>query len=97
MKSGQNLFNAVGYPGCTVAGQPGNKWDGCTTKNFFGLALAFTPTWFQVFPGVDLSAPITYRDRPEGQRRHRLRRQPGATATTRSASAPTSSRSTAST
>ena len=21
---------------------------------------AFTPTWFQVFPGVDLSAPMTY-------------------------------------
>ncbi len=60
VKSGQNLFNAVGYPGCTVAGQPGNKWDGCTTKNFFGLALAFTPTWFQVFPGVDLQAPLTF-------------------------------------
>ena len=39
-----------GLPGVRVAGQPGNKWDGCTTKNFFGLALAFTPTWFQVFP-----------------------------------------------
>ena len=22
--------------------------------------LAFTPTWFQVFPGVDLQAPVTY-------------------------------------
>jgi hypothetical protein len=60
VKSGQNLFNAVGYPGCVAAGQPGNKWDGCTTKNYWGLALAFTPTWFQVFPGVDVSAPITY-------------------------------------
>jgi hypothetical protein len=60
VKSGQNLFNAVGFPGCTVAGRPGDKWDGCTTKNYWGLALAFTPTWFQVFPGVDLSAPITY-------------------------------------
>jgi hypothetical protein len=60
VKSGQNLFNAVGYPGCTVAGQPGGKWDGCTTKDFWGLALAFTPTWFQVFPGVDLQAPLTF-------------------------------------
>ena len=25
-----------------------------------GIGLAFTPTWFQVFPGVDLSAPVTY-------------------------------------
>jgi hypothetical protein len=60
VKSGANLFFAEGYPGCVVAGQAGNKWDGCTTKNYFGLALAFTPTWFQVFPGVDLQAPLTY-------------------------------------
>src|SRR5262245_53938004 len=58
--SGQNLFKAVGFPGCTVQGRPGDKWDGCTTKNFWGLGLAFTPTWFQVFPGVDLQAPITF-------------------------------------
>ena len=77
VKSGQNLFNAEGYPGCTVAGQPGNKWDGCTTKNFFGLALAFTPTWFQVFPGVDLSGAAHVRDRAERERPHRVRRQPG--------------------
>ena len=25
-----------------------------------GSALAFTPTWFQVFPGVDLSMPLSY-------------------------------------
>jgi hypothetical protein len=30
------------------------------TKNFFGLAMNFTPTWFQVFPGVDLSMPLTW-------------------------------------
>jgi hypothetical protein len=30
------------------------------TRNFVGLAINFTPTWFQVFPGVDLSAPITW-------------------------------------
>jgi Protein of unknown function (DUF1302) len=42
-----------------------NTIDGSTpidkvTKNFFGLAINFTPTWFQVFPGVDLLAPITW-------------------------------------
>jgi hypothetical protein len=30
------------------------------SKNFFGLAINFTPTWFQVFPGVDLLAPLTW-------------------------------------
>ena len=30
------------------------------TKNYFGLAINFTPTWFQVFPGVDLLAPVTW-------------------------------------
>jgi hypothetical protein len=30
------------------------------TKNFFGLAINLTPTWFQVFPGVDLLMPISW-------------------------------------
>ena len=30
------------------------------SRNFVGLAINFTPTWFQVFPGVDLSAPLTW-------------------------------------
>ena len=28
--------------------------------NFFGLAVNFTPTWFQVMPGVDMLAPMTW-------------------------------------
>ena len=28
------------------------------TKDFFGGEVAFTPTWFQVLPGVDLSMPL---------------------------------------
>jgi hypothetical protein len=28
--------------------------------NFFGLAVNFTPTWFQVLPGVDMLAPMTW-------------------------------------
>jgi hypothetical protein len=54
--SGQNLFNGEGYAAC--AGK--NKWDGCATKNYFGIALAFTPTWYQTFAGVDLSLPFSY-------------------------------------
>jgi len=30
------------------------------SKNYAGLAINFTPTWFQVFPGVDLLAPVTW-------------------------------------
>ena len=29
-------------------------------KNYFGLAVNFTPTWFQVLPGVDMFAPVTW-------------------------------------
>ncbi|BAN48141.1 DUF1302 domain-containing protein [Metapseudomonas resinovorans] len=29
------------------------------TRDNWGLAVNFTPTWFQVFPGVDLSAPMS--------------------------------------
>jgi len=30
------------------------------TKNYWGLALNFTPTWFQVLPGVDLLMPLSW-------------------------------------
>lgn len=30
------------------------------TKDFFGLAINFNPTWFQVLPGVDMSMPLSY-------------------------------------
>ena len=30
----QNLFNAVGYAGLHGGRPAGDKWDGCTTKNF---------------------------------------------------------------
>lgn len=56
VRSGHNLFQAEGHPPCNGR----DKWDGCTTKSFVGLGLAFAPTWFQVLPSVDLSAPITY-------------------------------------
>ena len=30
------------------------------SKDAFGLAINFTPTWYQVFPGADLSMPLSY-------------------------------------
>jgi Protein of unknown function (DUF1302) len=37
-----------------------DKWAGCSTQQHFGVAFSFTPTWFQVFPGTDVSMPVTY-------------------------------------
>jgi hypothetical protein len=64
VRSGENLFNAVGFAPCNANGttrtRDFDKWDGCATKNYVGVGFAFTPTWYQVLPGVDLSAPLTY-------------------------------------
>ena len=60
VNSGANLFAAEGFAPCKAPFVPRDKSDGCTTKDYVGIGLAFTPTWFQVFPGVDLSAPVTY-------------------------------------
>ncbi|HSV52997.1 MAG TPA: DUF1302 domain-containing protein [Burkholderiaceae bacterium] len=56
VRSGARLFNAIGFAPCVGR----DKWDGCVTRNFVGFGASFSPTWFQVFPGVDLSLPITY-------------------------------------
>jgi hypothetical protein len=56
VRSGANLFNAEGYAPCNNK----DKFDGCVTKDYAGIGLSFSPSWFQVFPGVDLSAPVTY-------------------------------------
>jgi Protein of unknown function (DUF1302) len=62
VRSGANLFNAIGFAPCnaTATAPAKDKWDGCATKNYAGIGVAFTPTWYQVYPGVDLSAPLTY-------------------------------------
>jgi hypothetical protein len=62
VRSGENLFNAEGYAPCnaTATAPARDKWDGCATKDYAGIALSFTPQWYQTFPGVDLSAPLTY-------------------------------------
>jgi len=56
VRSGENLFNAVGFAPCKGK----DLWDGCSTKGYLGVGLGFTPTWFQVLPGVDLSAPLAF-------------------------------------
>jgi hypothetical protein len=51
----QELYNGIGYDGC--AG--GSKSDGCATRNALGIAVSFEPQWLQVFPSIDLSAPMS--------------------------------------
>lgn len=56
------LFNGVGRPACGDSVDPtlpGSKWDGCATRNALALAVLFTPTWYQVFPSVDLEMPTS--------------------------------------
>jgi len=33
---------------------------GCATKSSLAMSIAFTPTWFQVFPSIDLTLPMSY-------------------------------------
>lgn len=32
----------------------------CSTKDFLNLGLIFSPQWLQVYPGLDLAAPVVY-------------------------------------
>lgn len=36
--------------------------DGCSSRYSIGLSLAFSPTWYQVFEGVDLSGNFVFQD-----------------------------------
>ena len=55
VKSNAANFNSVEY-GCKGAAEQ----LGCATRNAWGLTVRFVPTWFQVFPGADLSMPLLY-------------------------------------
>jgi hypothetical protein len=62
-----DVYKGVGYMGCNSATAAatsgaklvGDKNDGCSTKDVLLLNLSFTPQWLQVYPGVDLSAPMS--------------------------------------
>ena len=65
------------------------------SKNFVGLAFNFTPTWFQVFPGVDILAPVTWSQGLSGNAAVAFGGNEGG-GNYASASRPTSTRSTGS-
>jgi hypothetical protein len=57
VRQNPQFYNGIGSGyGC---GANGNKWNGCSTNDYVGLAFLFQPQWLQVFPGVDLSMPIS--------------------------------------
>ncbi|CAG4884783.1 Anaerobic dehydrogenases, typically selenocysteine-containing [Georgfuchsia toluolica] len=52
--------NANIYMGENFASCAGQSWkDGCSTKNSLAIAGLFEPQWMQVWPGIDLSAPMS--------------------------------------
>jgi Protein of unknown function (DUF1302) len=54
------LYKGVGTAACVdPAGQPGNKSDGCSTKDYLAMALLFTPQYLQVAPSWDLDVPMS--------------------------------------
>jgi hypothetical protein len=64
VRENQDMFFGMGYGVCrsnaalTNAGLAKNKNDGCATENAAGVGASFTPTWYQVFSGVDLLMPL---------------------------------------
>lgn len=59
----KELYNGVGYASCVdqrsgVIGA-GNKSDGCSTRDYYGLAVNFTPSYLSVWPSWDLDIPVT--------------------------------------
>ena len=75
-----------------LSGQRSTGW----SRDFVGIAFNVTPTWFQVWPGVDLLAADVLFARLERQRSGVRRRQRGGRQLRGGASPPTSTRSTGS-
>jgi len=55
--SSRQFFNRKGtqYANCQ-----GGIYAGCATDSSWGINFAFDPTYFQIFPGVDLDIPINF-------------------------------------
>ena len=56
----QQFFNASESEGGAVAGRCADKelLRGCSTKDAASFSVAFTPTWQQALPSVDISLPV---------------------------------------
>jgi hypothetical protein len=60
----EDMFYGTGYgvcrpdPALASAGLARGEQDGCATRQHFGLGASLAPTWFRVFPSVDLVVPL---------------------------------------
>jgi hypothetical protein len=55
-------FDAYGNETAFKGGNNGYHLIDRATRDSVGVAFNFTPTWFEVFPSVDLSLPLTFTD-----------------------------------
>lgn len=54
------FFQQAGSAAClNPAGGAGDKSDGCSTKDYLGMAMIFTPQYLQVQPSLDLEFPMS--------------------------------------
>lgn len=55
------VFKGVGYAGCTKTGGtgPGDVSDGCSTRNFYQMAVNFAPQYLGIFPSWDMTIPVS--------------------------------------
>ncbi|WP_313054242.1 DUF1302 domain-containing protein [Pseudomonas lopnurensis] len=58
----RELYKGDGYVGCTDvrnSGLPGGKEDGCSTDDYYAIAVNYTPQYLSVLPSWDLDVPLT--------------------------------------
>jgi len=58
----EELFKGDGYAACSDARSsalPGGKEDGCSTDDYYAVAVNYTPQYLSVFPSWDLEVPLT--------------------------------------
>ncbi|MFJ3483211.1 DUF1302 domain-containing protein [Pseudomonas sp. NPDC090202] len=58
------LYKGVGNAACTNARTPtiagsGSESDGCSSKNYYAVAVNYTPQYLSIFPSWDLDVPLT--------------------------------------
>lgn len=58
----EELYKGDGYSGCTDARNSalsGGKEDGCSTDDYYAVAVNYTPQYLSIFPSWDLEVPLT--------------------------------------
>jgi hypothetical protein len=58
IRSNSNLFKAQGYASAATCAPGQDKYNGCVTRDYYGVSLLVSPKWLQVLPGADLSMPV---------------------------------------